>query len=430
MSESDIKLTPMPEVLDALRAGKPVLVADDEGRENEGDAIMAAELATPEWVGWIIRNSSGLLCAPVSRDIADGLNLPIMVERNEDTRRTAYTVTVDASHGITTGISATDRSRTLNVLANPESTSHDLIRPGHILPLRAMDGGVHERAGHTEAAIDLMRLAGLRPAAVIAEIVDEAGEMMRMPELMALGRKTEIPVTTVAALMAWIDEHGIERPKLEDLNQKRVHFEVETTVPTEFGPLTFRGYRDRMTGSDHVAIVSGKPSKNGTLVRVHSECLTGEALGSLKCECGPQLDEALRTIAREGGVVLYMRGHEGRGIGLVNKFKAYRLQEEGLDTLDANLALGFPADARDYTAAARMLEDLGIESVRLLSNNPEKKRQLIEHGIQIDGLVPLVVGLGDFNVGYLDVKRDRMGHQLPTVLPILENLAPTKVVND
>ncbi|MTA82221.1 MAG: GTP cyclohydrolase II [Actinobacteria bacterium] len=425
-----MKLTPMPEVLDALRAGKPVLVADDEGRENEGDAIMAAELATPEWVGWIIRNSSGLLCAPVSRDIADGLNLPIMVERNEDTRRTAYTVTVDASHGITTGISATDRSRTLNVLANPESTSHDLIRPGHILPLRAMDGGVHERAGHTEAAIDLMRLAGLRPAAVIAEIVDDAGEMMRMPELMALGRKTDIPVTTVAALMAWIDEHGIERPKLEDLNQKRVHFEVETTVPTEFGLLTFRGYRDRMTGSDHVAIVSGKPTKNGTLVRVHSECLTGEALGSLKCECGPQLDEALRTIAREGGVVLYMRGHEGRGIGLVNKFKAYRLQEEGLDTLDANLALGFPADARDYTAAARMLEDLGIESVRLLSNNPEKRRQLIEHGIQIDGLVPLVVGLGDFNVGYLDVKRDRMGHQLPTVLPILENLAPTKVVND
>lgn len=430
MSESDIKLTPMPEVLDALRAGKPVLVADDEGRENEGDAIMAAELATPEWVGWIIRNSSGLLCAPVSRDIADGLNLPIMVERNEDTRRTAYTVTVDASHGITTGISATDRSRTLNVLANPESTSHDLIRPGHILPLRAMDGGIHERAGHTEAAIDLMRLAGLRPAAVIAEIVDDAGEMMRMPELMALGRKTDIPVTTVAALMAWIDEHGIERPKLEDLNQKRVHFEVETTVPSEFGLLTFRGYRDRMTGSDHVAIVSGKPTKNGTLVRVHSECLTGEALGSLKCECGPQLDEALRTIAREGGVVLYMRGHEGRGIGLVNKFKAYRLQEEGLDTLDANLALGFPADARDYTAAARMLEDLGIESVRLLSNNPEKRRQLIEHGIQIDGLVPLVVGLGDFNVGYLDVKRDRMGHQLPTVLPILENLAPTKVVND
>lgn len=430
MSESEIKLTPMPEVLDALRAGKPVLVADDEGRENEGDAIMAAELATPEWVGWIIRNSSGLLCAPVSRDIADGLNLPIMVERNEDTRRTAYTVTVDASHGITTGISATDRSRTLNVLANPESTSHDLIRPGHILPLRAMDGGVHERAGHTEAAIDLMRLAGLRPAAVIAEIVDDAGEMMRVPELMALGRKTDIPVTTVAALMAWIDEHGIERPKLEELNQKRVHFEVETTVPTEFGPLTFRGYRDRMTGSDHVAIVSGKPSKNGTLVRVHSECLTGEALGSLKCECGPQLDEALRTIAREGGVVLYMRGHEGRGIGLVNKFKAYRLQEEGLDTLDANLALGFPADARDYTAAARMLEDLGIESVRLLSNNPEKRRQLIEHGIHIDGLVPLVVGLGDFNVGYLDVKRDRMGHQLPTVLPILENLAPTKVVND
>jgi 3,4-dihydroxy 2-butanone 4-phosphate synthase/GTP cyclohydrolase II len=430
MSDIQITLTPIPEVLDALRAGKPILVADDEGRENEGDAIMAAEFATPEWVGWIIRNSSGLLCAPVSREIADKLNLPVMVERNEDTRSTAYTITVDASSGITTGISASDRARTLSVLANPESTSHDLIRPGHVLPLRAVDGGVHERAGHTEAAIDLLRLAGLRPAAVIAEIVDEHGEMRRMPGLVALGREAGVPVTTVAALIEWIDEHGIDRPTTEELNQHRVAFEVETTVPTEFGPLTFRGYRDRMTGADHVAIVSGKPTKNGTLVRVHSECLTGEALGSLKCECGPQLDEALRTIAREGGVVLYMRGHEGRGIGLVNKFKAYRLQEEGFDTLDANLALGFPADARDYTAAARMLEDLGIESVRLLSNNPEKRRQLIEHGIQIDGLVPLVVGLGDHNVGYLDVKRDRMGHQLPAILPVLENVIPTTVVND
>jgi len=430
MSEPEITLTPIPEVLDALRAGKPVLVADDEGRENEGDAIMAAEFATPEWVGWIIRNSSGLLCAPVSRDIADKLNLPVMVERNEDTRTTAYTVTVDARDGVTTGISASDRARTFQVLADPTSTSHDLIRPGHVLPLRSMDGGVHERAGHTEAAIDLLLLAGLRPAAVIAEVVEDDGEMMRMPGLVALGRETGIPVTTVAALIAWIDEHGIDRPPAEELNQHRVAFEVETDVPTEFGLLTFRGYRDRMTGADHVAVVAGTPTKNGTLVRVHSECLTGEALGSLKCECGPQLDEALRTIARDGGVVLYMRGHEGRGIGLVNKFKAYRLQEEGLDTLDANLALGFPADARDYTAAARMLEDLGIESVRLLSNNPEKSRQLIEHGIQIESLVPLVVGLGDHNAGYLDVKRDRMGHQLPPALPALENITPIKAVND
>ncbi len=430
MSDTKITLTPIPEVLDALRAGKPVLVADDEGRENEGDAIMAAELATAEWVGWIIRHSSGLLCAPVSRDIADELNLPIMVEHNEDTRVTAYTISVDAREGTTTGISASDRARTLNVLANPASNTHDLIRPGHILPLRAMDGGLSERQGHTEAAIDLMRLAGLRPAAVIAEIVEDSGEMMRMPGLVTLGRNAGLPVTTVAALMEWIAEHGIDRPEAEELNQNRVKFEVETTVPTEYGPLTFRGYRDRLTGADHVAIISGKPGKNGALVRVHSECLTGEALGSLKCECGPQLDEALRTIARDGGVVLYMRGHEGRGIGLVNKFKAYRLQEDGLDTLDANLALGFPADARDYTAAARMLEDIGIESVRLLSNNPEKKRQLTQHGIAIDGLVPLVVGLGDHNVGYLDAKRDRMGHQLPNILPVLEAHSPTKAVNN
>ena len=429
MSDIEITLTPMPEVLDALRAGKPVIVADDEGRENEGDAILAAELATPEWIAWIVRHSSGLLCAPVSRDVADRMNLPIMVERNEDTRSTAYTISVDAREGVTTGISAADRARTLRVLADPNATSHDLIRPGHILPLRAVDGGVHERAGHTEAAVDLMRLAGLRPVTVIAELVEDTGDMMRMPGLMRLGAESGLPVTTVAALIAWIDEHGIDRPASAELTAHRVAFEVETTVPTEYGSLTFRGYRDRLTGTDHVAIVSGTPQKNGALVRVHSECLTGEALGSLKCECGPQLDEALRTIARDGGIVLYMRGHEGRGIGLVNKFKAYRLQEEGFDTLDANLALGFPADARDYTAAARMLEDMGVESVRLLSNNPEKKRQLAEHGIRIDGLVPLVVGLGDFNVGYLDVKRDRMGHQLPSVLPVLESLPKPKAVN-
>ena len=427
---SDITITPMPEVLDALRAGKPVIVADDEGRENEGDAILAAEFATPEWVAWIVRHSSGLLCAPVSRDIADRLNLPIMIEHSQDRRTTAYTVTVDAREGVSTGISAADRARTLLVLADPASVAHDLVRPGHILPLRAVDGGVHQRAGHTEAAIDLLLLAGLRPAAVIAELVEDSGEMMRMSGLVALGRDAGLPVTTVAALIEWIDEHGISRPTTEELTQNRVEFEVETQVPTEFGSLTFRGYRDNMTGADHVAIISGTPQRNGTLVRVHSECLTGEALGSLKCECGPQLDEALRTVAREGGIVLYMRGHEGRGIGLVNKFKAYRLQEEGYDTLDANLALGFPADARDYTAAARMLDDLGVESVRLLSNNPEKQRQLAEHGIRIDGLVPLVVGLGADNVGYLDVKRDRMGHQLPPILPVLENLTTPKVVNN
>lgn len=413
-------LTPIPEVLDALRAGKIVLVADDEGRENEGDAIMAAQFATKESIAWIVKHSSGLLCAPMSRNIADRLNLPIMVEQNEDTRKTAYTISVDAAAGITTGISASDRALTLQVLADASSTSHDLIRPGHVLPLRAVDGGVLERPGHTEAAIDLLRLAGLRPVGVIAEIVAEDGDMMRMPGLTELADREGLPLTTVTALIEYLGENPLQAQSSEELDADRVAFEVETTVPTDLGVFRMRGYRDRATGADHVAIVAGDPSGEDVLVRVHSECLTGEALHSLKCECGPQLDEAMRTIQKEGGVVLYMRGHEGRGIGLVNKFKAYKLQEQGLDTLDANLALGLPADARDYTAAARMLDDMGIRSVRLLSNNPEKQRQLIEQGIRINGLVPLVVGLGEFNRGYLDVKRDRMGHQLPETLPVLE----------
>ena len=408
-----MSLTPMPQVLDELRAGKPVIVADDEGRENEGDVIMAAQFATKEWIAWIVRHSSGLLCAPMPRDIADRLDLPIMVERSEDTRTTAYTITVDAARGVTTGISASDRALTLRTLADPASSSLDLIRPGHILPLRAVDGGVRERGGHTEATVDLLLLAGLEPVGVIAEIVDEDGDMMRMPGLVELGKREGLAVTTVAAIINYLEAHPDELPAPHDLGRNRVEFVVETEVPTEFGLLTMRGYRDHTTGTDHVAIVSGSPKPRGTLVRVHSECLTGEALGSLKCECGPQLDEALRMIVREGGVVLYMRGHEGRGIGLVNKFKAYKLQEAGLDTLDANLALGFPGDARDYVAAARMLDDLGIESARLMSNNPEKGRQLETYGITIEGYEPLVVGLGAYNTGYLDVKRDRMGHQLP-----------------
>ncbi len=423
-----MSLTPIPEVLEALRQGRIVLVADDEGRENEGDAIMAAEFATKESIAWIVKHSSGLLCAPMSRDIADRLNLPIMVERNQDTRRTAYTLSVDAAEGVTTGISASDRARTLTVLADPASVSHDLIRPGHVLPLRAMDGGVLERPGHTEAAVDLMRLAGLSPVGVIAEIVAEDGDMMRMPGLLELGKAENLPVTTVADLVAYLEANPLPARIDGELDQHRVAFEVETNVPTENGTFRMRGYRDHATGTDHVAIVAGNPDGENVLVRVHSECLTGEAFHSLKCECGPQLDEALRMIENDpaGGVVLYMRGQEGRGIGLVNKFKAYKLQEQGLDTLDANLALGFPADARDYTAAARMLDDMGIRSVRLLSNNPEKKRQLEQFGIRINELVPLVVGLGEFNTGYLNVKRDRMGHNLPGSLPAIETTETLK----
>ena len=286
----------------------------------------------------------------------------------------------------------------------------------NILPLRAVDGGVQQRDGHTEAAVDLMKLAGLNPVAAIAEIVADDGEMMRLPGLIELGASVDLPVITIESLITYIVETECEGvPAVIDAipETSRVTFEVETTIPTEHGPFTVRAYRDRSTGADHVAFIKG-PLTEGALVRVHSECLTGEAFGSLKCECGPQLDSALETVQREGGVVVYLRGHEGRGIGLINKLRAYRLQEDGLDTLDANLALGLPADARDYGAATAILKDVGLTRVRLLSNNPEKRRQLQERGIEVTELVPLIVGVGTDNEGYLEAKRDRMGHNLPS----------------
>ncbi len=410
-----MSLASIPAVLAELRAGKPVIVADDEGRENEGDVILAAETATQEWLAWTIRNTSGFVCAPMTDEIADRLELPVMVPNSQDARGTNYTISVDAADKVSTGISAADRAHTLRVLADPAATPSSLIRPGHILPLRAVAGGVLERAGHTEAAVDLMRIAGLQPVGAIAEIVAEDGEMMRLPGLIELGEREGVLVTTIEALIAFLRENPdlqpCETPKTFIAESPRVHFEVETNVPTTHGTFRMRAYRDGKTGADHIAIISGDP-KPGALVRVHSECLTGEAFGSLKCECGPQLDTALETIRREGGVVVYLRGHEGRGIGLVNKLRAYRLQEDGLDTLDANLALGLPADARDYGAATGILADLGLDSVRLLTNNPEKVRQLEEHGVTVIERVPLVVGLSPFNEGYLETKRDRMGHEI------------------
>jgi 3,4-dihydroxy 2-butanone 4-phosphate synthase / GTP cyclohydrolase II len=411
-----MSLADIPTAIAALRQGRPVIIADDEGRENEGDVVIAAELASQEWIAWLVRYSSGFICAPMTNEIADRLDLPPMVANNEDPRGTAYTVSVDASDRLSTGISAADRAHTLRVLANAESTPASLFRPGHILPLRAVDGGVRERDGHTEASVDLLRLAGLTPVAAISEIVAEDGEMMRLPGLIALGERENVPVITIISLIEWLNTHQcdtIPEPTGPLPEFQRVQFEVETTVPSTHGDLVIRAYRDRSTGADHVALIHG-PIGTGSLVRVHSECLTGEAFGSLKCECGPQLDAALDQISAEGGVVIYLRGHEGRGIGLINKLKAYRLQEQGFDTLDANLALGLPADARDYGAAVAILDDLGIESVRLLSNNPEKRRQLEERGIRVSELVPLVVGVGADNEGYLDTKRDRMGHALPS----------------
>jgi len=423
-----MSLASIPAAIDALRAGRPIIVADDEGRENEGDVVISAELASQEWIAWMVRVSSGFICAPMTNEIADRLNLPMMVDVNEDPRGTAYTVSVDAADRLSTGISAADRSHTLRVLANPASTPGSVHRPGHIMPLRAVDGGVRERDGHTEAAVDLMKLAGLTPVAAISEIVADDGEMMRLPGLISLGEREDVPVITILSLIEWLQEHHcdtIPAPTGPIPEMSRVSFEVETTVPTDHGPFTVRAYRDRSTGADHVAFIKG-PLKEGALVRVHSECLTGEAFGSQKCECGPQLQAALDTVQREGGMVIYLRGHEGRGIGLINKLRAYRLQEDGLDTLDANLALGLPADARDYGAAYGILKDVGLKSIRLLSNNPEKRRQIEERGVVVSELVPLVVGVGENNEAYLETKRDRMGHALPSDAVLDQALAASR----
>ncbi len=427
MSDRLRRLADIPTALETLRAGRPVIVADDENRENEGDVVLAAELATQEWIAWTVQHSSGFICAPMTNEIADRLELPVMVIDNQDPRGTNYTVSVDAANRATTGISASDRANTLRVLADAASTPASLFRPGHVMPLRAVEGGVRERNGHTEAAVDLLKLAGLRPVAAIAEIVAGDGEMARMPELLELGERFDVPVITIAQLIEYLQEvdgDGATPTPIVPREAERVRFEVETTVPTTHGEFRIRAYRDCTTGADHVAVVK-EPLGDSPLVRVHSECLTGEAFGSLKCECGPQLRTALDRIDREGGVVVYLRGHEGRGIGLVNKLRAYRLQEQGMDTLDANLALGLPADSRDYGAAVAILHDLGVHRMRLLSNNPDKMRQLTDRGVEVTELVPLLVGVSEQNEGYLETKRDRMGHRLPDTLTseeLLENL--------
>ena len=400
---------PVERALDALRAGKPVLVADDHDRENEGDVVMAASSATPEWVAWTVRNTSGLLCAPMSDQRANALRLPLMVTDNQDPRRTAYTVTVDARSGVTTGISAADRARTLNVLAAPSSTSNDVIRPGHVLPLRARPGGVLERPGHTEAAVDLCTLAGLEPVGGIAELVSEDGTMMRMPEIEDLGVSVQLPVLTIAELARYRRNHPVPH---HEHHHRRVARGAETVIDTVYGRLQAIGYQDLQTGAEHVALIRGQLG-HAALVRVHSECVTGESFHSMRCECGPQLDVALARIATEGGVVIYLRGHEGRGIGLLKKLAAYRLQDGGMDTVQANLELDEPADGREYGAAAEILHDLGVSSVQLLTNNPEKVSGLEDGGIAVRRRVPLVVGVSPPNVRYLQTKRERMGHLLP-----------------
>ena len=409
-----MSLSTIEEALTALREGKPVLVADAENRENEGDAIMAAEFATEEWIAWIVRNTSGYLCAPMTEQMANHLELPLMTIANQDTLRTQYTVSVDASSGVTTGISAADRARTLQVLADPTSTPESLIRPGHIIPLRAHQGGVLARQGHTEATVDLLKLAGLTPVGVIAEMVSADGSMTRLPELKEIGAREGLPVITIEQIVTY-------RRTREDFPEEtvndRIRFEAEAKLPTIHGDFRVRGYYDTRTTADHVAIIAGNPTGEDVLIRMHSECITGEAFGSLKCECGPQLDFALEQIANDpkGGIVIYLRGQEGRGIGLLNKLKAYALQDTGLDTVDANLALGLPSENREYGAAVSILRDLGVNSVRLMTNNPAKSDFLNQAGIKVNSYVPIIVGEAAQNQQYLETKRARMGHIIPEV---------------
>ncbi len=398
---SSAHLSTVEEALAALRAGRPVLVTDADDRENEGDVVLAGETLTTEWLAWTIRHSSGYVCAPMSAERADALQLPLMVADNADPLRTAYTVTVDAKTGVSTGISAADRAHTIRTLASAATTAEHLIRPGHVVPLRARPGGVLERAGHTEAGVDLCRLAGLEPVAAIAELVHDDGSMMRLPAVLDLAAQHELPVLSIEQLIAWRAVHD------------RVTRVVETTMPTEHGVFTVLGYRDLLTGADHLALVSPQGLPAGDpLVRLHSECLTGDAFGSQRCDCGPQLTAALERVAADGGAVLYLRGHEGRGVGLLNKLRAYAVQDQGLDTVDAQTALGLPVDDREYAAGAAILTELGVSAVRLLTNNPRKVIGLRRHGVQVSTVEPLVTTPTLANAGYLRTKRDRLGHRL------------------
>jgi 3,4-dihydroxy 2-butanone 4-phosphate synthase/GTP cyclohydrolase II len=392
-----------------IATGRPVVVVDDADRENEGDLVFAAEAATPELLAFTIRHARGLICVPMVSEDLDRLNLPQMTSDNQEHMGTAFTVSVDARTGITTGISAADRARTITLLADPATTSTDFVRPGHLFPLRYTEGGVLRRRGHTEAAVDLAKLAGLRPAGVVTEIVNEDGTMARLPRL-----------------REFADEHGLQLISIEQLIEYRrrtetmVTQQAQTVLPNAYGSWQAYGYRNAVDGTEHMALALGDLGDGeDVLIRVHSECLTGDVFGSLRCDCGAQLDAAMALIAAEGrGIVLYLRGHEGRGIGLLSKLQAYQLQDHGSDTVDANLELGLPVDARDYSTGAQILADLGVQSARLLTNNPDKVAGLTRYGLDVTP-VPLPVPVNAHNLRYLAAKRDRLGHTI-------ENLPPAR----
>ncbi len=389
-----------------LKAGRAVVVVDDESRENEGDLICAAQFATPDMINFMAVEARGLICLAMMGDRLDALDLPLMVSKNTDSNQTAFTISIDAaSHlGVTTGISAEDRARTIQVAINPETKPEDLGRPGHIFPIRAREGGVLKRAGHTEAAIDLTRLAGLYPAGVICEIQNPDGSMARLPQLVKYARDHQLKIISIADLIGYRLKHD-----------GFVRRETIAQLPTSFGNFQIYAYRNTLDNSEHVAIVKGNPAEfqdNPVMVRMHSECLTGDALGSMRCDCRLQLQAALKMIENAGqGVVVYLR-QEGRGIGLVNKLKAYSLQDMGLDTVEANERLGFPADLRDYGMGAQMLNDLGVQKIRLITNNPRKIAGLKGYGIEVIDRVPLLIEANDYNSIYLATKAKKLGHML------------------
>lgn len=412
MSHSDRpQAVSVPEVLSDLKKGRCVVLVDDEDRENEGDLVCLAEKVTPEIINFMVTHGRGLVCLPMDKQLADHLELPLQVERSSSQRSTAFTISIEASTGITTGISAADRARTILAAAHPDARSDDLVRPGHVFPLRAMTGGVLRRAGHTEGAVDLARLAGHRPIAVICEIMKEDGAMARLPDLLRFAETHGLKTISVADIIHY-------RRRTEQLAE---HV-VSVDMPTPRGDFQVHLYRSKEDGSEHLAITSGPLAPGAEeglshpiLTRVHSECLTGDVFSSLRCDCGEQLDHALARVAEEGeGVVLYMRRQEGRGIGLANKLKAYHLQQnEGMDTVEANEALGLPVDVRDYGVGAQILRDLGIRQLRLLTNNPAKYHAMRGYGLEISERIPLQMKPGVHNEAYLRAKREKLGHDLP-----------------
>ncbi len=399
----DFKLNSIEEAIAEIQAGRVVIVVDDEDRENEGDFLTAARNATPDVVNFMATHGRGLICAPLTQERCKELELDLMVQHNSATYETPFTISVDLNgHGCSTGISTSDRSKTILALIDETIQADDLGRPGHIFPLRAKDGGVLRRAGHTEAAVDLARLAGFEPAGVIVEILNEDGTMARLPQLIEIAQKFDLKIVSIADLI----DYRIKHESLID----RI---VDVHLPTEFGDFQLFAYKEKNTGQDNLALVKGSWSKDeAVLVRVHSSCLTGDIFGSCRCDCGPQLHKAMEIIEKEGkGVILYMN-QEGRGIGLMNKLKAYKLQEQGLDTLEANIELGFKADQRDYGIGAQILRDLGISKMRLMSNNPKKRSGLIGYGLEIIENVPIEIESNIHNENYLLTKRDKMGHLL------------------